>query len=72
MLSIYIKGKMIDTVFTEHVKITMQIVATEGESIRNELLGSIYPGITITDGYGGYTKEKHFNDGRHLLREVTR
>lgn len=58
MLSIYITGKMIDTVFTDHVKLTMQIVTTEGESIRNELLGSIYRGITITDGYGGYTKEK--------------
>ena len=58
MLSIYITGKMIDTVFTDHVKLTMQIVTTEGESIRNELLGSIYRGITITDGYGGYTNEK--------------
>lgn len=58
MLSIYITGKMIDTVFTDHVKLTMQIVTTEGEAIRKELLESIYRGITITDGYGGYTQEK--------------
>lgn len=58
MLSIYITGKMIDTIFTDHVKLTMQIVTTQGELIRNELLGSIYRGITITEGYGGYTHEK--------------
>ncbi|MCZ2259161.1 YitT family protein [Sporosarcina sp. G11-34] len=58
MLSIYITGKMIDAIFTDHVKLTMQIVTTKGEAIRNELLGSIYRGITITEGYGGYTKEK--------------
>jgi len=58
MLSIYITGKMIDTIFTDHVKLTMQIVTTKGELIRNELLGSIYRGITITEGYGGYTNEK--------------
>lgn len=58
MLSIFITGKMIDTVFTDHVKLTMQIVTTKGDSIRDELLASIYRGITITEGYGGYTREK--------------
>ncbi len=60
MLSIYITGKMIDTVFTDHVKLTMQIVTTEGQAIREELLGSIYRGITITKGYGGYTMEEKY------------
>lgn len=58
LLSIYITGKMIDTVFTDHLKLTMQIVTTQGDAIRNELLESIYRGITITEGYGGYTQEK--------------
>ncbi len=58
LLSIYITGKMIDTIFTNHVKLTMQIVTTKGDLIRNELLESIYRGITITEGYGGYTQEK--------------
>lgn len=58
MLSIYITGKMIDTIFTDHVKLTMQIVTTEGEAIRQELLDSIYRGITITKGFGGYTMEE--------------
>ena len=58
LLSIYLTGKVIDTIFTDHVKLTMQIVTTRGEAIRDELLNSIYRGITITEGYGGYTKEK--------------
>jgi len=57
LLSIYITGKMIDKVHTNHIKLTMQIVTTQGEAIREELLQSIYRGITITDGYGGYTNE---------------
>ena len=57
LLSIYLTGKMIDHVHTDHIKLTMQIVTTKGEAIRDELLHSIYRGMTITNGYGGYTNE---------------
>lgn len=57
LLSIFLTGKIIDTIHTDHIKLTMQIVTTEGEAIRKELLDSIYRGITIYEGYGGYTKE---------------
>jgi len=57
LLSIYITGKMIDTIHTNHIKLTMQIVTTKGELIRKDLLESIYRGITITEGFGGYTQE---------------
>ena len=57
LLSIYLTGKMIDKVHTDHIKLTMQIVTTKGEVIRDELLSSIYRGITIMNGYGGYTNE---------------
>lgn len=68
LLSIYLTGRMIDTVHTNHIKLTMQIVTTQGESIRQDLLTSIYRGITITDGYGGYTMEKK----QILMMVVTR
>jgi uncharacterized membrane-anchored protein YitT (DUF2179 family) len=58
LLSIYLTGKMIDTIHTDHIKLTMQIVTSKGELIRKELLESIYRGITITEGYGGYSQEK--------------
>jgi uncharacterized membrane-anchored protein YitT (DUF2179 family) len=58
LLSIYLTGKMIDTIHTDHIKLTMQIVTSKGELIRKELLESIYRGLTITEGYGGYSQEK--------------
>ena len=68
LLSIYLTGKMVDTIYTNHEKLTMQIVTTQGELIRKELLTTIYRGVTITDGYGGYTLEKK----QILMMVVTR
>lgn len=68
LLSIYLTGKMIDSVHTNHVKLTVQIVTSKGESIREELLKSIYRGITITEGYGGYSQKKKYI----LMTVVTR
>ncbi|WP_432363083.1 YitT family protein [Sporosarcina sp. UB5] len=65
LLSIYLTGKMIDSIHTDHIKLTMQIVTSKGEAIREELLKSVYRGITITEGYGGYTREK-----KHILMTV--
>lgn len=58
LLSIYLTGKVIDKIHTNHIKLTMQIVTSKGELIREDLLKRIYRGITITEGYGGYTREK--------------
>ncbi|MFS0671714.1 YitT family protein [Ornithinibacillus sp. 179-J 7C1 HS] len=68
LLSIYLTGKVIDTIHTSHIKLTMQIVTTKGDQIRKDLLQSIYRGITITEGYGGYTEEKK----QILMMVVTR
>ncbi|WP_391209393.1 YitT family protein [Psychrobacillus sp. L4] len=68
LLSIYLTGKMVDTIYTNHEKLTMQIVTTKGELIRKDLLESIYRGVTITDGYGGYTLEEK----QILMMVVTR
>lgn len=68
LLSIYLTGKMVDTIYTNHEKLTMQIVTTKGDLVRKDLLESIYRGVTITDGYGGYTLEKK----QILMMVVTR
>ena len=65
LLSIYLTGKAIDTVYTNHEKLTMQIITTAAEPIRQELLASIYRGVTVSEGYGGYTLEK-----KHILMMV--
>ncbi|SEN46306.1 Uncharacterized membrane-anchored protein YitT, contains DUF161 and DUF2179 domains [Amphibacillus marinus] len=68
MLSIYITGKVIDVVHTNHIKLTMQIVTTNGNAIREALIKSVYRGITLTNGYGGYTLEQK----QILMMVVTR
>lgn len=68
MLVIYLTGRMIDMVHTSNIKLTMQIVTTEGEAIRKELIDTIYRGITITKGYGGYSLEER----QILMTVVTR
>ncbi|GGM23921.1 membrane protein [Paraliobacillus quinghaiensis] len=68
MLSIYLTGRVIDTIHTNHIKLTMQIVTSKGDVIRQELLKTIYRGITITNGYGGYTQEQK----QILMMVVTR
>jgi uncharacterized membrane-anchored protein YitT (DUF2179 family) len=68
LLSIYLTGRVIDAIHTNHIKLTMQIVTTEGDAIRKELIESIYRGITVMDGYGGYTEEKK----QILMMVVTR
>lgn len=57
LLSIYITGKVIDNIYTDQIKVTMQIVTTKGDAIRQDLLDSIYRGFTMSDGFGGYSKE---------------
>ncbi|TDM02239.1 YitT family protein [Macrococcus carouselicus] len=55
LLSIYITGKAIDTIFTSHIKLTINIVTSKGEAVRQALIASITRGMTISDSYGGYT-----------------
>ena len=68
LLSIYLTGKTLDTIYTNHEKLTLQIITTKGEPIRQELLASVYRGVTITEGFGGYTLEKK----QILMMVVTR
>src|SRR5699024_8360489 len=58
LISIYVTGKLIDNIHTNHIILTMQIVTAKGEEIRKDLLEAIYRGITITKGYGAYTYEE--------------
>jgi len=68
LLSIYITGKAIDTIFTSHIKLTINIVTTEGEAVRQALIASITRGMTITDTYGGYTR----NPTQNIMMVLTR
>jgi uncharacterized membrane-anchored protein YitT (DUF2179 family) len=55
LIGIYASGKVIDTIHTSHIKLTLMIVTQKGEEIQKNLLQHFYRGITIMDGYGAYT-----------------
>jgi len=58
MVSIFASGKVIDAIHTQHIKLTLMIITSKGEEIKEQLLSRLYRGITILEGEGAYTKEK--------------
>lgn len=55
MVSIFATGKMIDIIHTSHVKLTLMIISSRGEEIKNRILPNLIRGITILDGEGAFT-----------------
>ncbi|MGA8941547.1 MAG: YitT family protein [Thermoactinomyces sp.] len=74
MLSIFVTGKVIDMIHTQHLKLTVMIVTNEAESVRENLISRLVRGITIVDGEGAYTKQKRkvlfMTISRYQLSEV--
>ncbi|MGG2091444.1 YitT family protein [Bacillus sp. S13(2024)] len=65
LLSIFVTGKVIDAVHTKHRKITLMIVTSHAEKMKEKLLSSLVRGITLLDGEGAYSNEK-----KHVLMTV--
>ncbi|NMD71146.1 YitT family protein [Bacillus sp. DNRA2] len=68
LLGIYASGKVIDMIHTKHIKLTLMIVSTKGDELKQKLLASLYRGITLIDGEGGYTGQKR----KILMTVITR
>jgi uncharacterized membrane-anchored protein YitT (DUF2179 family) len=62
IISIFVTGKVVDAIFTHHIKLTLMIITNKGEQMRQHLLSNLYRGLTIVDGVGGYS-----NDKRNIL-----
>jgi uncharacterized membrane-anchored protein YitT (DUF2179 family) len=58
LVSIYVTGKVVDAIYTEHAKLTLMIITDKGEDMRKHLLSNLYRGLTIMDGVGGYSSDK--------------
>jgi uncharacterized membrane-anchored protein YitT (DUF2179 family) len=58
LVSIYVTGKVIDSIHTHHVKVTLMIITKKGEEVKQHLLSNIYRGVTMIDSRGGYSNEK--------------
>ncbi|MCP1124486.1 MULTISPECIES: YitT family protein [Bacillus] len=65
LLSIFVTGKVLDAVHTKHRKITLMIVTSHAEKMKEKLLSSLVRGITLLDGEGAYSNEK-----KHVLMTV--
>lgn len=55
MVSIFATGKMIDTIHTSHIKLTLMIITSRGDEIKNRILTNLIRGITVLDGEGAFT-----------------
>ncbi|HSP22092.1 MAG TPA: YitT family protein [Planococcus sp. (in: firmicutes)] len=58
MASIYITGLVVDRIHTRHIKLSLMVVTTQGEAVKQKMLANLYRGITVTDGEGAYSGNK--------------
>lgn len=65
LVSIFVTGKVVDAIYTDHAKLTIMIITENGEKMRQHLISNLYRGLTILDGVGGYS-----NDKRNILVTV--
>lgn len=68
LVGIYTSGKVIDTIHTRHIKLTLMIVTKKGDEMKEKMLENFYRGITIWDGKGAFTGE----DKKILMTVITR
>lgn len=68
LVTIYATGKVIDTIYTKHIKLTLMIITNKGEQLKDKLLTNLYRGITMMDGEGAYSGEKR----KILMTVITR
>ena len=68
LVGIYASGKVIDTIHTNHIKLTLMIVTKKGDELKEQLLANLYRGITVIDGEGAYSGAKQ----KILMTVITR
>ncbi|MBO0962073.1 YitT family protein [Neobacillus sp. MM2021_6] len=81
LVSIYVTGKVVDAIYTDHAKLTLMIITEKGQEMREHLLTNLYRGLTIMDGVGGYSNNQRnvlitvisryeLNEVKNLITEV--
>lgn len=58
LISIFVGSKVVDTIHTRHIKLTLTIITSKADDVKEELLKHITRGITEWEGIGAYSKEK--------------
>ncbi|MFZ7946585.1 YitT family protein [Bacillus sp. S3] len=81
LVSIFVTGKVVDAIYTDHAKLTIMIITEKGQEMRRHLLTNLYRGLTIMDGVGGYSNDHRnvlftiisryeLNEVKHLITEI--
>ncbi|MBM7693214.1 uncharacterized membrane-anchored protein YitT (DUF2179 family) [Peribacillus deserti] len=65
LVGIFVTGKVIDAIHTNHIKLTVTIVTSQGIEMKDKLLKNLYRGVTLMDGQGAYSGE-----GKKVLMTV--
>ncbi len=68
LVGIYASGKVVDTIHTNHIKLTLMIVTKKGDELKEKLLANLLRGITVVDGEGAYSGAKQ----KILMTVITR
>ena len=58
VISIYISSVIVDRIHTIHQNLTVYIVTTHEEELKNAIWAELYRGITVLEASGAYTKTK--------------
>ncbi len=81
LVSIYASGKTIDLIHTNNIKLTLMIITSKGDDMKDKLLTKLHRGITIINGEGAYTGENRqvlitvitryqLSEVKHIVQEV--
>jgi uncharacterized membrane-anchored protein YitT (DUF2179 family) len=81
LVSIFVAGKVVDAIYTDHAKLTLMIITDKGEDMKEHFIKNLYRGITIMDGVGGYSNNKRnilmtvisryeLNEVKNLIKEI--
>ncbi|SIR05733.1 Uncharacterized membrane-anchored protein YitT, contains DUF161 and DUF2179 domains [Domibacillus enclensis] len=81
LITIYATGKVVDTIHTKHIKLTLHIVTSKGDALCEKMLKNLYRGITVTEGKGAYSGESRsvlmtvitryqLNEVKQMIQEV--
>ncbi len=58
LVIIFVSSKVIDMLHTRHIKLTLMIITTRGEELRQRLIEELFRGVTVIDVEGGYSHKK--------------
>ena len=58
LVGIYTSSRVIDTIHTSHIKLTIMIITKKGNELKDILLAKLERGITVIEGKGAYSGSK--------------